>query len=660
MDITSAKNRISELRREIEAHNIAYYENDNPSIDDFEYDRLTSELRQLEAQFPALAVEDSPSRRIGGAANLKFSPVSHAVRMESLQDVFRKEDVESFCNSMLSLDPDTEFAVEQKIDGLSVSLEYTDGVFTRGSTRGNGEVGEDVTENLSTIKSIPKTIPDAPHFLEVRGEVYMPREEFARLNERQEQEGGKIFKNPRNAAAGSLRQKDAGITAARNLDIFLFNVQQSDGAEFETHSESLQYLREKGFSVLPVCAVCKTGEEVIAEIDRIGSVRANLPFDTDGAVVKVNSLAARRSLGSTSKYPKWAVAFKYPAEQKETVLREVEISVGRTGVLTPTGIFDSVELGGTTVSRASLHNEDYIAEKDIRIGDRVLLRKAGEIIPEVAAVVAHAEGAEPYKMPPECPSCGSEAIRLRDEAALRCVNSECPAQLLQHIIHFVSREAMDIDGFGSAIAEQLIKEGLLRSPADLYYLSREQLSSLERMGEKSADNLINAIEKSKNNDLSRLLTAFGIRNIGKSASVLLAEHFGTLDALRNASQEEMTGINGFGAVMAESVAKFFSLPETDHLIRRLTEAGVNMTAEEKPLSDNRFEGKTFVITGTLSSLGRKEAEDLVKSFGGKTSSSVSKKTDYVIAGEKAGSKLEKANSLGVTVLTEEQFLEMVG
>lgn len=659
-NFSAAAERVAFLRTEIVRHNELYYNQDSPEIDDFEYDALTRELRQLEELYPQLVTEDSPTMRVGGEAQARFSPVAHDVKMESLQDVFSKEEVEEFCERVLAQFPDAEFVVEFKIDGLSVSLEYRNGILVRGSTRGDGLTGEDITENLMNISSIPHRIPNAPNFIEVRGEVYMPRKVFAKVNAAQEAAGCKTFKNPRNAAAGSLRQKDASITAERQLDIFLFNVQQSDGVTFSTHSQSLDYLTEAGFSVSPSYNVYTSTSDVLAEIERIGEARRDLSFDTDGAVIKVNSLEQRFILGSTSKYPKWAVAYKYPPEQAETTVRDIEITVGRTGVLTPTGIFDPVMLAGTSVARASLHNEEYIASKDIRIGDRVILRKAGEIIPEVIAVVNHESDSVPYKMPTVCPSCGEPVVHLGDEVALRCTNLQCPAQLLRSVIHFASRDAMDIEGLGPAVAEQLIENELIKSASDLYSLKAEQISALDRMGEISAGNLIKAIEKSKQNELYRFIFALGIRHIGVSASKLLCEHFGSIDNIMNASVEEMASIGGFGEIMARSVADYFSHSANLQLVQRIIACGVNNVATKPTAKGDQLAGTTVVITGTLPSLSRNEATELLSSFGAKVSSSVSKKTDFLLAGENAGSKLTKAQELGIKVISEKELREMLG
>ena len=661
MERDEAQKRIESLRKQLWYHSDLYYNQDNPEIDDYEYDKLNNELKALESQFPDLITPDSPTQRVGGVASRQFTPVEHTVPMGSLQDVFSLEEIDAFDQRVRETIPTPVYVVEPKIDGLSVSLEYRDGRFVRGSTRGDGLIGEDITLNLQTIESIPQTLEETLPFLEVRGEVYMPKDRFAALVENQEQEGQKAFKNPRNAAAGSLRQKDPQITASRKLEIFVFNIQQIEGKELQGHKESLDYLKRLGFTVPPFYPVCHSAEEIRREIERFGETREQLPFCTDGAVVKVDSFAEREQLGATSKFPKWAVAFKYPPEEKETVLKQIEINVGRTGVLTPTGIFEPVLLAGTTVSRATLHNQDFIEEKDIRIGDRVLLRKAGEIIPEVVAVLGHRENTGPYQFPLVCPSCGSAVSREEGEAAVRCTNTECPAQLLRHLIHFASRDAMDIEGLGPAVLEQLVNNKLIASPADLYRLQSEQVEALERMGKKSAENLLNAIEKSKNNDFYRLIFALGIRHIGQQAAKLLAARFGTLEKLLDATVEEINGIDGFGEVMAVSVAQYFALPQTRHLLDRLRAAGVNMAAQQssEPQQAQLLEGKTFVLTGTLPTFRREEAAALIEQYGGKVTSSVSKKTSYVLAGEDAGSKLTKAQQLGITILDEAAFLQMI-
>lgn len=656
---SSPAEEIEYLRAEIARNNELYYNQDDPELEDFEYDMLTQRLRKLEAENPELLTKASPTLNIGGTAQAKFSPVVHEVRMESLLDVFSKEELIDFCEPLIE-QFSCEFVVEQKIDGLSVSLEYENGKLVRGSTRGDGNVGEDITENLLTIKSIPKKLKKAPELLEVRGEVYMPREAFARLNEQSEEMGQKTFKNPRNAAAGSLRQKDASITADRNLDIFIFNIQKCTGKTFSGHKESLDYLASLGFPVSPSIKQFNSIDEIITAIDNIGELRHSLAYDIDGAVVKVDSLDIRTQLGSTSKYPKWAVAFKYPPEQAETTLIDIELTVGRTGVITPTGIFEPVTLCGTTVSRASLHNEEYIAQKDVRIGDRVILRKAGEIIPELISVVSHSENSEPYKMPSVCPSCGKPVAHIGEEAAIRCTNSECPAQILNKIIHFASRDAMDIEGLGPAMALQLSENGLIKNVSDIYRLKAEDVSVLERKGELSASNLINAIEKSKTNELYRLIFALGIRHIGVAAAKLLANKFGSMEAIINAAAEEMTAIDGFGAIMAQSVCEYFANDAAKDLIAELKELGVDPKCDISKSAEGAFSGLTVVITGTLPSMGRSQAQELIEKNGGKVSGSVSKKTSLLLAGENAGSKLDKAQSLGIKIIDEETMLKMIG
>ena len=658
MELEQARKRAAELRAVIEKNNRLYYDQDAPELEDYEYDQLTRELKTIEAQFPQLVTPDSPTQHVGGTPSGKFSKVAHAVKMESLQDAFSLDELREFDQRVREAGVTPEYVVEIKIDGLSVSLEYRNGRLTRGSTRGDGLVGEDVTENLATIKSIPKEIPNAPEFLEVRGEVYMPHAAFFALKEQQELEDKTPFKNPRNAAAGSLRQKDAKITAARGLSIFVFNLQQVEGKTFTTHSETLDYIKSLGFPVSPRYNVYTNIEDAIAEIQRIGEARGTLDFDMDGAVIKVNDLTARQTLGSTNKFPRWAIAFKYPPEVKESTVRDIEVTVGRTGVLTPTAVFDPIFLAGTSVSRANLHNEDIIEAMDVRIGDTIQVRKAGDIIPEVIGVTRHEAEAQPYQMPEVCPSCGAPVVHLEDEAALRCVNPECPAQSLRNIIHFASRDAMDIDGLGAAVAAQLVEKGLVHSAADLYDLTLEQLLTLEKFKEKSATNLLQAIENSKQNNLDKLLFGFGIRNIGDKAAALLAEHFGSLEAIREATEEQISAIDGFGGVMAQSVTEFFAKDGTTDLIHRLADAGLNMQWKGEPKGD-KLAGKTLVVTGTLETLSRNEAEALIVKNGGKASGSVSKKTAYVVAGTAAGSKLTKAQALGVPVLTEEEFLAML-
>lgn len=658
MDIISAESRIKELTRQLEYHNNLYYNMDEPEISDFEYDKMLRELENLEEQFPSLKSPLSPTNRVGGNAGEKFSPVTHTVVMESLHDSFSHDELRDFDRKVREVSKNVQYVVEPKFDGLSVSCEYENGVFVRGSTRGDGTTGEDVTDNLMTIRSLPKRIANAPEYLEVRGEVYMSFESFNELTKRQEENEEKTFKNPRNAAAGSLRQKNAKITAQRKLDIFVFNIQQVRGAEFTTHSQSLNYLTELGFPTA-FYNVYDDIEDVISEIERIGDMRGSFDYAIDGAVVKVNSFETRSLLGSTAKYPKWAEAYKYPPEEKPTKLLNIEINVGRTGVLTPVGNFEPVMLAGTTVSRATLHNKDFIQEKGICVGDTVIIRKAGEIIPEVLSVKEHSENAVPFEFPTLCPSCGSPVSQDEGEAAIRCTNTDCPAQLMRHLIHFVGRDAMDIDGLGPAVLEQLVNEGLVKSPADLYRLKTEDISSLERMAEKSANNLISAVEKSKENELYRLVFALGIRNIGLKAAKLLCENFPTIDDIINAKAADFETIDGFGEIMALSIEKYFSLDSTRELIDDLKSLGLKMKSSAPKSDGGIFSGKTFVLTGTLPTMKRSEASKIIEENGGKTSSSVSKKTSYVLAGEEAGSKLTKAQSLGVTIITEEEFKAML-
>ncbi len=648
---------MEELKPLLEDYNYRYYVLDNPAVADFEYDALLHELINLEEQYPQLQTPDSPSQRVGGKALNTFETVAHTVQMGSLQDVFSYEEIESFDRRVRETVPNPIYVVEPKIDGLSVSLEYRDGLFVRGSTRGDGFLGEDVTANLKTVASIPLRLKKPLPFLEVRGEVYMPRKSFDEVVKRQELEGAAPFKNPRNAAAGSLRQKDSKVTATRGLDIFVFNIQQIEGQAVSSHQESLDLLKALGFKVVPSYKSFGEIQAVSDEIRAIGERRSAYPFDIDGAVVKVNSFADREALGSTSKFPRWAVAFKYPPEEKSTKLNAIEINVGRTGALTPTAVFDPITLAGTTVSRAVLHNEDFIKEKDVRVGDTILVRKAGDIIPEVLSVVERGENAQPFVMPTSCPSCGAEVFREEDEVVLRCTNPECPATLLKNLVHFVSRDAMDIEGLGPAVIESLAANGLLHSAADLYNLSAEQVSKLERLGEKSAANLLASITRSKSADLSRLIFGLGIRNIGQKAAQLLARRFKSMDKLLEADLDDIAAIEGFGGVMAESTVSYFAQEGTRDLIERLKMAGVNMTSAAAPTGD-RFQGLTFVLTGTLDKLSRSEATKLIEDLGGKVSSSVSKKTSYVVAGEEAGSKLTKAKELGVPVLTGQELLAM--
>ena len=658
MELEQARKRVEELRAVIEKNNRLYYDQDAPELEDFEYDALMRELRTLENQFPQLLTEDSPTQRVGGTASSKLPKVTHSVKMESLLDAFSYDELRNFDRRVRDAGIEPEYVVEIKIDGLSCSLEYENGELVRASTRGDGMVGEDVTANIRATKKIPKKLKNAPEFLEVRGEVYMPHEAFQHLCMVQELQGDTPFKNPRNAAAGSLRQKDAKITGSRGLSIFVFNVQQVRGKELTTHAESLDYLKSLGLPVSPRYHIVHDIEDAIKEIEQIGQNRSKLDFDMDGAVIKVNNFAQRDLMGSTNKFPRWAIAFKYPPEVKETTLRSIEVAVGRTGVLTPTACFDPVFLAGTTVARATLHNEDFIRQLGLCIGDTIQVQKAGDIIPEVIGVLHHPENAEPYQMPTVCPSCGAPVVHLEGEAALRCINPECPAQSLRNIIHFASRDAMDIDGLGTAVATQLVEKGFVHTVSDLYDLTLEQLLTLEKFKEKKATNLLHAIENSKQNNLDKLLFGFGIRNIGDKAAALLAEHFGTLEAIREADIEKISEIDGFGGVMGQSVVEFFAKDGTTDLVHRLADAGVNMTWKGEPKGD-KLAGKTLVVTGTLETLSRNEAEALIVKNGGKASGSVSKKTAYVVAGAAAGSKLTKAQALGVPVLTEAEFLAML-
>lgn len=657
MNLEDAKKRVEQLTALLEKANHAYYDLDNPTLEDDEYDALMRELRSLEQEFPELLLPTSPSQRVGGSAQNTFEKVQHVVQMGSLQDVFDVSEVRSFIERVKA-DGADEFTVEPKIDGLSVSLEYENGILVRGSTRGDGFVGEDITPNIKTIKSVPLKLPIAIPQLEVRGEVYMSKKSFGELCDLQERNGGQMPKNPRNAAAGSLRQKDSKVTASRKLDIFCFNIQRAEGLEYTTHSQSLEKISELGFPVVPDYKVCRTADEVVECIEEIGRLRQSLPFDIDGAVVKVNNIALRSEIGSTTKVPKWAVAFKYPPEEKETVLRSIEVNVGRTGALTPVAIFDSVQLAGTSVSRAVLHNQDYITEKDIRIGDTIVVRKAGDIIPEVVRSVSHAGNSEVFLIPDVCPVCGSATVRDEDESVIRCPNINCPAQLLRSIEHFASRGAMNIDGLGEAIVEQLVNADLVHDVADLYTLDVQQLTALERFGKKSADNLVTNIANSKTNGLERLLFALGIRGIGQRTAVLLCQKYPDMDALRSAELEDLSQIDNIGEVLAKSVYTTLREPHIIALIERLKSLGLNMQYSEQTVSD-KFVGMTFVLTGTLPTLKRDEAKEMIEKRGGKCSGSVSKKTTYVLAGEEAGSKLTKANELGITVINEAQFRQML-
>ena len=659
MEREEAQKLLEELREQVRYHSRKYYTEDDPEISDREYDMLYRRLEDLEAQFPELVTADSPTQKVGGAVYNTFAPVVHQVPLESLHDSFSEEELLAFDRRVREAVGPVEYVVEPKFDGLSVALEYENGRFVRGSTRGDGVTGEDVTENIRTIASVPKILKEPVPFLEVRGEVYMSDESFARLCARQELLEEKPFKNPRNAAAGSLRQKDPRVTAQRELSIFVFNVQQAQGENFSRHDQSLERLKELGFTVSPDYRRSGSMEEILEFIRELGEKRGELSYPIDGAVVKVNDFAQREELGSTAKFPRWAEAFKYPPEEKETTLLDIEVNVGRTGVLTPTGVFSPVTLAGTTVSRATLHNQDFILEKGIAIGSRVILRKAGEIIPEVVSVVETPAGEEPFQLPERCPSCGELVVREEGEAATRCVNPQCPAQLLRHLIHFASRDAMDIEGLGPALLEQLLQKGWVSSPADLYTLEAGNLSKLDRFGKKSAENLLASLEKSKGNDLYRLVFALGIPHIGAKAAQTLCQAFPTMEALEAAGEEQVAEIPGFGGIMAREVAAFFARQSARDLVERLKELGLNMTAHKKEEASQKLAGATFVLTGTLPTMSRKEASQLIESHGGKVSSSVSKKTSYVLAGEEAGSKLEKANALGIPLLTEAQLLAML-
>ena len=659
MDFESAKARVKQLTDELNYHNERYYNQDSPEISDYDYDMLMRELEELEQQYPNLLKEDSPTQKVGGERSAKFSPVEHTVPMESLHDSFSYDELRDFDRRVKEAFPNAHYVIEPKFDGLSVSVEYRNGIFVRGSTRGDGKVGEDISDNIATIKILPKRLAKPIPYLEVRGEVYMSDTSFANLLKYQEEHDEKPAKNPRNAAAGALRQKDSKITAQRELDIFVFNIQQAEGLQFSGHEESINAMKELGLPVSPFYKKLASIEDVISEIEYIGNNREKFNFPIDGAVVKVDEFSVREELGSTSKFPKWAEAYKYPPEEKVTVLKDIEINVGRTGVLTPTGIFEPILLAGTTVGRATLHNEDFIKEKDIRIGDEVILRKAGEIIPEVVALSKRGENTVPFEMPKICPSCGSPVTREEGDAAVRCTNTACPAQLMRNLIHFVSRDAMDIDGLGPALLELLVKSGAVQSPADLYKLKAEQISSLERAGDTLAGNILTAIEKSKQNELSRLITGIGIRLVGQKASKILCAKYPTIDELMNADVDSLTQIDGIGKIMAESIVNYFALPKSKELIAEFKTLGLKLTETVQQNKSNVFEGKTFVLTGTLPTLKRSQASKIIEENGGKVSSSVSKKTDFVLAGEDAGSKLDKAKKLGITVISEEEFLSKI-
>ena len=650
---------IQALSRQLTEAGYRYYVLDNPTMEDYEYDRLLRQLEDLEKQYPEYALPDSPTQRVGGAALSQFEKVTHPVPLMSLQDVFSLEELNAFLEKVKESEPEAAFSVEPKIDGLSVALEYLDGRFVRGATRGDGNVGEDVTENLKTIHSIPMTLENAPARLIVRGEVFMPKKNFEKLNIRQEELGKPLFANPRNAAAGSLRQLDPKIAAQRGLDIYIFNVQLAEGVSFTSHSQSLEYLRQLKFKVIPQCSLTD-----IAAIDQevldINQRREDLICDIDGAVIKVEDLAQRERLGATAKFPRWAAAYKYPPEIKSTVVEDIVVQVGRTGVLTPKAVVRPVRLAGTTVTNATLHNQDFIRERDIRIGDTVKIRKAGEIIPEILEVdfTQRPEGTEAYQLPQCCPVCGAKVEQDPEGTFLRCTGAECPAQLSRNIAHFVSRDAMDIDGLGSAIVESLIEKGLIKSPADIYYLSLEDVKSLWKSGSTAAKKLLSAIEASKSQDVSRLIYALGIRQVGAKTGKVLASTFGSLDALMEATEEALTEVPDVGAVTAKSIYDWFHQEQSRHLVERLRQAGVNF-ASKWVITDARFAGMTFVLTGALSKFTREEASERIELLGGKVSGSVSKKTSYVVVGENAGSKERKARELGIPVLSEDDFLQMI-
>ena len=653
------REEMKQLRDTLNENARLYYTLDASTMSDYEYDRLYRRLQDLERQHPEEITPDSPTQRVGDQTLNDFAEVIHPVPLESLEDVFDGDEVRAFLQKVRETLPQAAYSVEPKVDGLSVALEYRNGVFYQGATRGNGRVGEDVTENLRTIRSIPKTLPEKLPRLIVRGEVYMARSVFEEINERLELEGKTLMANPRNAAAGSLRQKDPRICAQRRLDIAVFNLQLAEGRDFATHTESIAYLREQGFPTIPH-ALLSDADDILREIDRLGDTRMTFPFDIDGAVVKLNDLSDRDILGSTAKCPKWAVAYKYPPEQKATKLKNIVVQVGRTGVLTPKAELEPVRLAGTTVTYATLHNQDYITQKDIRIGDTVIVQKAGEIIPEIVEVVRQERpaGTKPYYLPTVCPVCGAPVARDADGAAIRCTGAECPAQLLRNLTHFAGRNAMDIDGLGPAVLQQLVEAGLVANAADLYDLSVQDMARLERMGEKSAQNAVNAIAKSKENDLWRLIYALGIRQVGEKAAKVIAAHFGSYDDFASASMEELVAIDDIGEVTAEYIRAWVNSPQSQDLMARLKAAGVNMVCKEERL-DNRFAGMTFVLTGALERFTRDEAGEMIEKRGGKSSGSVSKKTTYVVAGENAGSKLRKAQELHIPVLTEEEFLDLL-
>jgi len=653
--------RINELRDTLDYHSKKYYVEDAPEISDFEYDALMNELKGLENDFPQFISPQSPTQRVGGVALDKFEKVVHEVQMNSLQDAFSEEEIYDFDKRVKNAVSDFTYVVEHKIDGLSVSLEYVDGKFFRGSTRGDGIVGEDVTQNIKTINSVPLTLNESIPFLEVRGEVFISREQFLKINEMRENAEEPLFANPRNAAAGSLRQLDPKITASRGLDIFVFNIQRIEGKKITTHKESIEYLKKLGFKVIPEKDTYKNIKDAYKRVLEIGEERGNLSFDIDGAVIKVNEFSKREELGVTTKFPKWAIAYKFPAEKQKTTVLDIVVQVGRTGVITPLAHLNPVRIAGSTVSRATLHNMDYIAEKDIKIGDTVVIQKAGDIIPEVVEVDYESRNGDEkeFSMPEICPECGAKVTREEGEAAFRCTGMSCPAQRLRHVIHFVSRDAMDIDGMGASIAEQMLNKGLISDAADLYYLKSEDIAQMDKMGEKSAENLISALEESKKNTLHKLIYALGIRHVGEKNAKTLAKAFKTMDGIMKAEYEELITLDDFGDVMSRSVVDFFRQEQNIEFINKLKQVDVNMSENISEQQDLRFSDMTFVLTGTLTKYTRNEASEIIEKLGGKTSSSVSKKTTYVLAGEEAGSKLTKANTLGVTVISEEEFENMI-
>ncbi len=653
------REEMKQLRDTLNAHGYRYYVLDDPQISDYEYDHMLRRLEDLEREHPEEITADSPTQRVGGPALSEFQQIEHPVPLESLQDVFNNDEVNEFLERIAQQFPGAKYSVEPKVDGLSVALEYRDGVFVRGATRGDGRIGEDVTENLRTIRSIPMVLPEKLPRLIVRGEVYMARSVFEEINQKREIEGKSLLANPRNAAAGSLRQLDPKVAARRRLDIAVFNLQLAEGRSFSSHTETLEYLKSQQFKVIETRKL-SAFTDVVAEIDRLNDTRLERPYDMDGAVIKLDDLQEREILGSTAKFPKWAVAFKYPPEQKPSKVVDIVVQVGRTGVLTPKAVLEPVRLAGTTVTNATLHNQDYISQKDIRIGDTVIVQKAGEIIPEIVGVVQdkRPEGTKPYFLPQVCPVCGAAVMRDPDGAAVRCTGAECPAQLLRNITHFACRDAMDIDGMGPAVLQQLIEKQLVANPADLYELQAEQIAELERMGAKSAQNAVSAIEKSKDNDLWRLIYALGIRQVGEKAAKILASHFGSFEALQHASEDELTAIDDIGGITAAYIRQWMDSPQSIDLVQRLKKAGVNMKCVTEAV-DQRFAGMTFVLTGSLEKFTREQAGAMIEQRGGKAASSVSKKTSYVVAGENAGSKLTKARDLNIPILTEEEFLKML-